>query len=79
MSPFNKIGFQMNPSREACELVARKTRNLDLIAMSILSSGMLGLDEALAYIKSFPEIRSVVVGASSEEHAKATFGALREL
>jgi len=77
MTPFNKAGFQMNPTKEACERVLAQRSDIDVIAMSILAAGMIRLDEAVGYIENLPNLTSVVVGVSSEEHAVKTFQALR--
>lgn len=78
MTPFNKLGFQMNPSREACERSLAEKPGMDLIAMSILAAGMLNLKEATEYIHGLENLRSVVVGVSSEDHAVRTFQSLRK-
>jgi hypothetical protein len=73
MTPFNKIGFQMNPSREACEAKLPKLSNGEVIAMSILAAGYLQLNEAIEYVNSLPNLTGVTVGVSSQEHAEETF------
>jgi hypothetical protein len=72
MTSFNKIGFQMNPSKQACEDCLLNYDG-ELIAMSVLAGGYLGLKEAHEYILSQPKIRTVVIGASSVGHVKNTF------
>lgn len=79
MAPFNSLGFQMNPSRETCEETLTKRNYLDVVAMGLLSAGILDLDGALTYVKKLKNLRSVVVGASREEHASTTFAALASL
>ena len=79
MAPFNSLGFQMNPSRQACEETLATRSYLDVIAMGLLSAGILDLETAIAYIKSVKNLRSVVVGASREEGALTTFAALTNL
>jgi hypothetical protein len=73
MSPFNKLGFQMNPSKESCEEQLSKARGGEVIAMSVLAAGYLHLDEAVEYIKSLPNLTGVTVGVSSQKHASETF------
>lgn len=73
MTPFNKLGFQMNPSREDCEKALAERTGLDVIAMSILAAGLLNLEEAASYVESLRNLKSVVVGVSSEAHATQTF------
>ena len=78
LAPFNKIGFQMNPSRIDCEKVLENLHEPNIIAMSILAAGYLDLPEATEYIRRLPNIRSIVVGVSREHHARNTFNYLSE-
>ena len=66
-SAINKAGFFMNPDIETYE---QTIRNVDFrpVAMSILASGAVKPDEAVAYIAQQPAIRSIVFGASSRQH-----------
>ena len=73
----NKIGFGMNPSREACER-ALTTPGLEVMAMGTLASGYLKPKEAYEYIFARPAVQSVVVGVSTPSHAAETFAAVRE-
>jgi uncharacterized protein (DUF486 family) len=78
-TPFNKVGFQMNPSRTECEKTLEDLPEPVVIAMSALAAGYLRIPEAREYIKSLPNLRGVVVGVSKESHAFETFRFLREL
>lgn len=73
MTPFNKLGFQMSPSREECEEALNKYDFSSVIAMSVLGGGQIGLRDAADYLKKLGRIRSVVVGVSSIIHARDTF------
>lgn len=73
----NKIGFSMNPSREACETCLREN-DVQVMAMSSLASGYLKPDEAYEYLYSLPHIESVTVGVSSPDHAEETFAAIHK-
>jgi hypothetical protein len=77
-SAFNKMGFQMNPSKTACEEALKEAKGADIIAMSILASGYLKPPEAINYIKALPNVTGIVVGVSKERHARETFSLLRE-
>jgi hypothetical protein len=77
MASFNKAGFQMNPSIEECERCLREY-DVDVLAMSTLAAGYLKPKEAYEYLFSMPNIKSVVVGVSTKEHAEETFGIIRE-
>jgi hypothetical protein len=79
VTPFNGAGFQMNPSREACEQTLSRLSAGHVIAMSILAAGFLKLNDAVRYLNKHPRINSFVVGASTNEHAKETFSNLRSM
>lgn len=78
LTPFNKVGFQMNPSREKCEESLKELRDANIIAMSILAAGYLNLEDAVQYIKQLHSIKSVVVGVSTMGHARETFSYLSQ-
>lgn len=73
----NKIGFSMNPSREACE-ECLQNNDVQVMAMSSLASGYLKPDEAYEYLFSLPQVDSVTVGVSTPDHAAETFAAIRK-
>ncbi|HEV2118504.1 MAG TPA: hypothetical protein VGS11_00115 [Candidatus Bathyarchaeia archaeon] len=77
LTPLNALGYQMNPSKEACERVLAQTKGLNVVAMSVMAGGQLSLASAVKYIESLPRQVSCVVGVSSSVHARETFGALR--
>ena len=77
MAPFNKVGYQMNPSRSQCEETLRGC-DADVIAMSTLAAGYLKPREAYQYLFSLPNINSVVVGFSTREHARETIKIIEE-
>lgn len=68
MTSFNKIGFQMNPSREECERCL-KEYDVEVLAMSTLAAGYLKPRNAYDYLFTLPNIKSFVVGFSTKEHA----------
>ena len=77
-APFNKVGFQMVPSREECEKALAEMHKLNVLAISILAAGYLKPQEAIDYIAHLPNITGVAVGVSKEKHANETFKLLRE-
>lgn len=77
-TPFNKIGFQMNPSRKQCEEALERTTNSTVVAISVLAAGYLKPPEAIDYIASLPAIGGLAIGVSKEKHARETFAILRE-
>ena len=72
MTSFNKVGFQMNPSKESCEDCLLSYEG-NVIAMSVLAGGYLEPHEAYEYILSQPKIKTVVIGVSSIVHARNAF------
>lgn len=70
-SAINKAGYFMNPDKASYEK-ALKDKPFRPIAMSILASGAVRPEDAVAYINSLPTIQSVVFGASSRQHIQHT-------
>jgi len=77
-TPFNAVGFQMNPSREECEKALVDVGASSVIAMSVLAAGYLKPSAAIEYVKRLPNLKGVVVGVSKEHHARETFRLLEE-
>lgn len=78
-TPFNAVGFQMNPSKEECEKALVDVGASSVIAMSILAAGYLKPSAAIEYVKRLPNLKGVVVGVSKEHHARETFKLLKEI
>jgi hypothetical protein len=76
-TPFNKVGFQMNPSKETCEESLEIAADSEIIAMSVLAAGYLKPPEAIDYLRCLPNISGVVIGVSKEQHAQETFKLFR--
>jgi len=76
-APFNKVGFQMDPSKRECETALATLDEPNVIAISILAAGYLKPLEAIEYIESLPNIKGVAVGVSKEQHARETFKLLK--
>ncbi|MGB9841298.1 MAG: hypothetical protein ACPLKZ_01085 [Candidatus Bathyarchaeales archaeon] len=77
-APFNKIGFQMNPSREECEKALLEVDGANIIGMSILAAGYFKPIETISYLGKLPNLNGVVVGVSKEQHARETFNLLNK-
>lgn len=77
-TPFNKVGFQMNPSKEDCEKALTMLNEPNVIAMSILAAGYLLPQEAIGYVRSLSNLKGIVVGVSKEVQARNTFRFLEE-
>jgi len=72
-APFNKVGFQMIPSKHTCEMALKSLPEPNVIAISILAAGYIKPLEAISYIATLPNIKGVSVGVSKESHASETF------
>ncbi len=79
MTPLNPIGYQMAPGlREAEEAVERLSKGTRIIAMNVLASGAIGLEEALEYLEKWRgRIHGVAVGTSKPWRARENFSLLR--
>lgn len=77
-SSINAAGFNMHPSKEEYEKViaANDSRKYQLMAMNVLASGSITVQQSFEYINSL-NIQSVVFGASSKEHIKSTLEAIQ--
>jgi hypothetical protein len=67
----NKLGFRMCGGIAEYERVIA-TRRFRPIAMSVFASGAIPPHEALSYVCSKPQVRSIVFGASSRSHIVET-------
>lgn len=76
-TPFNKAGFQMNPSKTACEEALGSIADSKVVAMSVLAAGYIKPVDAFEYLRSLSNISGVVVGVSKESQARETFGLIR--
>ena len=75
---FNKIGFQMVPSKSECEQALERVRGAEVVAMSVLAGGYFKPAEAMSYIANLHEISGVVIGVSNERHSIETFNLLKQ-
>ena len=73
VTPFNKAGFQMNPSKEECEKTLQSLRSPIVLAISVLAAGYFKPSEALDYIVSLGNLKGAVVGVSTEQQARELF------
>jgi len=67
----NKIGFRMCGGLKAYETMMTEGK-CRLIAMSVFASGALPTQQALEYVCQYPQIRSIVFGASSRRNITET-------
>jgi hypothetical protein len=77
-APFNKIGFQMNPSKNECEKTLANLPETEVLAISVLAAGYFKPLEASKYLQTLPNLKGVVVGVSKETQARETFRLFKE-
>jgi hypothetical protein len=70
-SNINKIGFRMCGGTEAYQAALREQR-FRAVAMSVFASGAIPAAEALEWVCTQPNVRSIVFGASSERNIAST-------
>ena len=70
-SAINKLGFQMNPDIASYEETLRN-RHFQALAMSIMAAGAVPPKEAIEYVVSFKNIKSIIFGASTRTHLEQT-------
>lgn len=69
MTPINSLGYQMAPSKEAVEeAVEDLGKETKIIAINLLASGALSLDEAIEYIAKYKDKIYAVTSASTKPH-----------
>ncbi|MGD6850508.1 MAG: hypothetical protein ACQCN6_00430 [Candidatus Bathyarchaeia archaeon] len=73
MSSFNKVGFQMCPTKEECEDALEQVKDAEVIAMSVLAAGYLKPEDAIGYLANLDGISGLVIGVSKERQALETF------
>jgi hypothetical protein len=74
---FNKVGFQMNPSREEYEKTLSNGPTPIVLAISVMAAGYLKPAEAVDYVASLGNLKGVVAGVSTEQQAKELFPLFR--
>ena len=81
MTPMNPLGYQMAPSKEEAEEVIRKLggRGTKIIAINILASGAVTIEEACKYLEPFKNIiHAVAYGTTKPRRARENAVLLRE-
>lgn len=77
-TPFNKVGFQMNPSKSECERTLADLSSPIVLAISILAAGYLQPSAAMDYLVNLPNLNGVVAGVSTKQQAQETFTLLKD-
>jgi hypothetical protein len=73
VTPFNKAGFQMNPSKEECEKTLMNLSSPNILAISVFAAGYLKPNEAIDYLANLQNIRGLIAGVSNNQQALETF------
>ncbi|MEJ7778262.1 MAG: hypothetical protein WKF68_01630 [Daejeonella sp.] len=74
----NKAGFRMSGGKDLYEQVL-KEKKMRLVAMQVLGGGAIPVSEALEYVCSFPQIESILFGASSKVNIEDTVSTIKKL
>ena len=74
----NRLGFRMCGGQPAYEDMMTHG-SCRLIAMSVLASGALSAQQALEYVCKYPQIKSIVFGASNRSHIAQTRQLIEQL
>jgi hypothetical protein len=78
VTPFNKAGFQMNPSKEACEKTLMSLSSPNVIAISVLAAGYYKPSMVVDYLAGLNNLKGVMAGVSSEQQANDLFSLFRK-
>ena len=78
VTPFNKAGFQMNPSKEQCEKTLMNLSCPNVLAISVLAAGYFKPSEAVDYLGRLGNLQGVITGVSTEQQAQETFKLFKE-
>jgi len=78
VTPFNKVGFQMNPSKEQCEKTLANVSSPVVLAISVLAGGYYKPSMVVDYLASLNNLKGLIVGVSNERQASETFMLFRE-
>jgi hypothetical protein len=73
VTPFNKAGFQMNPSREECEETLKTLSSPNVLAISVLAAGYFKPNQVVDYLSGLENLKGVITGVSNEKQAIETF------
>lgn len=78
VTPFNEVGFQMNPSKEECERTLKNLAQPNVLAISVFAAGYYKPSMVVDYLAGLNNLKGVIAGVSSEQQALQTFKLFRE-
>jgi hypothetical protein len=73
MTPVNPLGYQMAPSKEEAEKAVQELgeQGIKIIAINILASGAVTIEEACKYLESYKDkVYAVAYGTTKPQRAK---------
>ena len=82
MTPMNPLGYQMAPSKEEAEEAIRsfEKRGVRIIAINILASGAITLEDSIKYLELFKDkVYAVAYGTAKPQRARENAVLLRKL
>ena len=82
MTPMNPLGYQMAPSKEEAEEAIRsfEKRGVRIIAINILASGAITLEDSIKYLELFKDkVCAVAYGTAKPQRARENAVLLRKL
>jgi hypothetical protein len=68
----------MNPSKEECEKTLKNLSSSNVLAISVLAAGYFKPSAAADYITTLENLKGLIIGASNEQQASATFSQFKE-
>ena len=69
VTPFNKAGFQMNPSKEECEKTLKSLSSPNVLAISVFAAGYYKPSMVVDYLAGLNNLKGVIAGVSNEKQA----------
>jgi hypothetical protein len=73
----NKAGFRMSGGKELYEKT-HHTKKARIVAMQVFAGGAISAKEAIEYVRSLPNIQSILFGASSQGNIQETVSLIRQ-
>jgi hypothetical protein len=73
----NKAGFRMSGGKELYEKTLH-TKKARIVAMQVFAGGAISAKEAIEYVRSLPNIQSILFGASSQGNIQETVSLIRQ-
>ena len=79
VTPFNKAGFQMNPSKEECEKTLMTLTKPNVLAISVLAAGYFKPSQTVNYLSDLNNLKGLIAGVSTKNQAQETFQTYKKM